>query len=305
MLPKLFDMERLCEENSIPTAPVGNKHARQGWVNVHCPFCAGCEDYHLGYNKNKGYFYCWRCGWKPVRAALAAVLEVDGRKVEKIAEEYKLRAPLWHDKTEQVYTKTLHLPKGTGPLQKAHARYLEQRGYDPAEIERVWGIYGIGAMAVPAALRWRILIPIYLEKRLVSYTCRALAETRKDKYRACPQELEVFHHKDTLYGLDLVNSKNLVVVEGPTDVWRIGPGAVATFGTQVSYMQRLLMSRFKRVYVLYDADECMAGQIAGGRLGWEMSGYGVEVVQIILPTGVDPSGMSSGDVKHLRKQLGI
>jgi DNA primase len=190
-------------------------------------------------------------------------------------------------------------------LQKAHTRYLERRGYDPAEIERVWGIYGIGAVAIPAALRWRILIPIYLEKRLVSYTCRALAETKKDKYRACPQELEVFHHKDTLYGLDLVSSKNLVVVEGPTDVWRIGPGAVATFGTQVSYMQRLLISRFKRVYVLYDADEYMAGQMAGERLGWEMSGYGVEVVQIILPIGMDPGGMSSGDVKHLRKQLGI
>jgi hypothetical protein len=70
-------------------------------------------------------------------------------------------------------------------------------------------------------------------------------------------------------------------------------------------MQRLLISRFKRVYVLYDADEYMAGQMAGERLGWEMSGYGVEVVQIILPIGMDPGGMSSGDVKHLRKQLGI
>jgi hypothetical protein len=42
--------------------------------------------------------------------------------------------------------------------------------------------------------------------------------------------------KETLYNLDNAKDGTAIVVEGPIDVWRIGDGAVATFG--VIYTQK-------------------------------------------------------------------
>ena len=49
----------------------------------------------------------------------------------------------------------------------------------------------------------------------------------------------------------------VVVVEGPTDVWRFGPGAVAMFGKQPSGHQRDLLRRHfpgRPIVVLLDVD---------------------------------------------------
>ena len=42
------------------------------------------------------------------------------------------------------------------------------------------------------------------------------------------------------------------MVEGIFDVWKIGPGAVATFGIEVSSSQVRLLSKFEEVFVLFD-----------------------------------------------------
>jgi DNA primase len=62
-----------------------------------------------------------------------------------------------------------------------------------------------------------------------------------------------------LYGLPaaLGSQRAVVVCEGPTDVWRLGPGAVALFGKDMSLPQQQLLDRFlpgRPVVVFLDRD---------------------------------------------------
>ena len=104
------------------------------------------------------------------------------------------------------------------------------------------------------------------------------------RYKACPIEQEVIHHKHVTYGIDLVPRKTCVIVEGITDVWRLGPGAVALFGTEWTPEQLLFLAkRMKTAHVLFDADSTDKG----GKLLSELTALGVGGEQFILEEG-DP-----------------
>ena len=50
-------------------------------------------------------------------------------------------------------------------------------------------------------------------------------------------EKSVVNYKDILYNMDRVQGEKVVVVEGITDVWRMGDGFVASFGTTLTSAQ--------------------------------------------------------------------
>jgi len=302
-MKQAVDLVALYRDFNIPTAPPGNKHFRYGWVNTHCPFCSGSKNYHLGYNLSNGYFFCWRCGWKPTKLALSGVLGRDERVAAKLAKDYA-SSFVQIQKQNDIGPRPdkCPLPRGSKQLLPIMGRYLRDRGFDPDCLVRVWGLLGTDQSA-DLRWRWRIIIPIYHDRQLVSYTSRALSNKILDKYRACPQKDEVLHHRDTLYGLDKALTDTGVVVEGPADVWRIGPGAVGLFGDQVTPAQRILLRRFRRLFILLDGDD--AGRSAGEKIAWQMGGFGLEVRQIILPDGRDPGSLSEQEARDLRQDFGL
>jgi DNA primase len=179
---------------------------------------------------------------------------------------------------------------------------LEQRGFNPDELVNEWSLSSTDGRETDKNWRWRIVVPIYMAHRLVSYVGRTIGH-RMDKYRAAPKEWRSLNPHDTLYGLDKVCGNTVVVMEGPADVWRWGPGAVALFGDQSSLSQRILLRRFRRAIIMLDGDD--AGKTAGEKLAWQMSGFGMEVQQAILPDGLDPGQLDSGQVQELKKDLGL
>ena len=66
----------------------GHKHCRPGWVNVECPFCVGNPGYHLGFEVNNEYFYCWRCGAHPLILTLSKLLNLSNQKVYDLVKQY-------------------------------------------------------------------------------------------------------------------------------------------------------------------------------------------------------------------------
>jgi hypothetical protein len=96
-----------------------------------------------------------------------------------------------------------------------------------------------------------------------------------------------------LYNYDQARKYNcVVIVEGPADVWAVGPQAVAMFGSDLSMVQRELLYAWKRngvVVVLLDGDAFdHARQYAA-----EMNGpFGGRVVLVELPDGTDPGDYS-------------
>ena len=307
---KPFDALRLYRDYGVKIAPAEHKHFQQGWINTICPFCKGNPGYHLGYNLSNGYFRCWRCGWKPPTLALSGLLGKPETQIRSLVLQYPalktnfLRSNLNDLNLTYGLPNPLKFPPGSTTFLPAHLQYIESREFDPDYLTKVWDVSGIGPVSWPG-WNWRILIPIYFNGHLVSYQTRSLSDNREDKYRACPKELEIIQHKHVLYGLDkCVDFSTAVVTEGVTKVWRLGIGSLATFGTQVKPLQRILLRRFKRLFIIFDSDKHGAGQLAGEKLAWQLSGFGIEVKQIILDVE-DPTDLSQDEANYLMTSLGI
>jgi hypothetical protein len=76
------------------------------------------------------------------------------------------------------------------------------------------------------------------------------------KYLACPNARSIVEIKDTIYNIDTVGN-TMLIVEGYTDVWRVGDGTVAVMGLQFTPRQlRLLAERSPReAVILFDGED--------------------------------------------------
>ena len=256
----LLDIYRLYTDFRIPIAPHRHKHARRGWINTVCPFHLGNPGFHLGYNLEKGYFFCWSCGWKSIDLTVQTLTKTDKRQAKKLILEYSVAGQLPESgQREAPYERPdkLKWPDGCGPMTERHLSYLRERNFDSEQLESEWGLMGTSNWGY---YNFRIVAPITFEGENVSWQTRDITDRHPAKYLPCPQEDELLPHKQVLYGLDKARRyRSAVVVEGVTGAWRLGLGAVATFGTQYTRSQLLLLAQnFDNVLILYDQDD--AGQ---------------------------------------------
>lgn len=305
-----LNIVQLLTDYSVLFVTEGHKHCQPGWVQVACPFCSGSSGWHLGYNEQEDYWNCWRCGWHPGDKVLAELTGEPERVIRGLMRQYALR-PSHEAAAKRIQPaksplSTLTLPLGTGPLGERHIRYLkQQRKYsDPEELAQIWQLQGTGHVG---PYKFRIIAPIFHEGRMVSYQGRDVTGRSELKYKACPQHLELLPHKHCLYGLDYVPfwKREVIVVEGVTDVWRLGAGnAVATFGIKHTTEQvRLLVKRFQRVFVLYDP-EAQAVQQAH-KLASMLAHFKVEAVVLGIDTRKDPDDLTEEEVKTLLQKLSL
>lgn len=239
----------LLQDYHISTAPEGHHHARQGWVQFDCPFCAGmgAHKYHMGYNIAFGYVNCWRCGRHNITDTLVEVLGIEAKAIHKLLKDVDLDKSL----VKVKHRGKLVVPLCVGRLERPHRRYLKRRGFDPKHLVKLWDIGGIGLRGMGHGLAWRLYIPITLYGEVVSFTTRSISDKVKKKYRAATEDEEALSSHELLYGADYCRGTALVF-EGPPDVWRVGPGAVCTFGTQWNLMQVLKLAAFPRRVICYD-----------------------------------------------------
>ena len=301
----MFDAERFLRDYELPIATAENKHCRPGWTQTHCPFCTGSRDFHLGININGEYGNCYRCGWKSLSTIIQKLLLCNAPSAKLVLRKYlsrnsRLLASSAPTGAVPCTATEVVLPPGTGAMTERHKAYLRKRNYDADYLEQTWGLMGTGPVG---EYRHRIVAPITYEGKLVSYQGRDITGKSDLKYMACKLALEVVHHKDVLYGIDHVPSNAVVVVEGITDVWRLGPGAVATFGTSYLPSQvEVLLNHFGVFFVLFDAER--AAQESALTLAHQLTATGKIVEKLRLASG-DPGGMSQKNADHLMRDLGF
>lgn len=271
----------------------GNHHARPGWIQLrHCPFC-NSNNYHLGWNLQRNSAACWRCGGHSGYRVLTA-LGLPFSNVREILGALDLRPPL--EKTRLAPLK-LKEPHGRGPLDSAHIRYLRDRGFrNVPELVRLWEVEGMG---VAGRLSWRIYIPIVFQGRRVSWTSRAIGERVTQRYVSASAAEEVLPHKSLLYGVDYC-CHTVMVVEGPLDVWSVGPGAVALFGTAFTTAQVQKLARIPRRFICLDAD----AQARARELARQLAVFPGETVVVELDAK-DPAAASEKELRLLRKTVGL
>ena len=297
----MFDFERFCMDNGVEIASPSHKHSRPNWIQIECPFCTGNQGYHLGYNLQSGYFNCWRCGGKHINTVLYTLTGSNKAQIKDLKGTYTVSHLLLPDKIN-ITPSALKcvLPKESAKLNKAHKKYLESRNFNPTEVERVWGLKGT---SFTGSYKFRIIAPIMFQNQLCSYQGRDYTGKSKLRYKACEQKNEKIQHQKLVYGFDLVPNVDIVIVEGVTDAWRLGAGAVSTFGIDYTSSQVKLLSQFRNKYILFDDDPQAIRQAY--KLANELSAFEGNVEIVTVENYQDPGSYPQSFANQIMNDLEI
>lgn len=302
----IFNAIKFYKTFNIDYVTEGHKRTREGWVQIHCPFCVGSQGYHLGFHIESGAYKCWRCTTHSQIDVVKRLLNCSTSEAIKTIGEYQSKANTVKTssrdnlKRPKASLKCV-LPSGCSDMTEKHKKYLLKRNYDPDKLEKLWGLKGTGAVG---RYKHRIIAPIYFNGKLVSYQGRDITNKSELKYKACSKEEEVVEHQTIVYGLDYVKGDSCIIVEGIADVWRLGYGAVCCFGTSFTLSQvNLIAERMKKVYILFDSDESNAIKMAE-KLSCMLSARGLEVELLELEEG-DPGELPQEIADDLMREIGL
>lgn len=291
----MFNARTFLEDHNISYLTEG-KNISANWIGINCPFCNDPSE-HGGFSLEKGYYHCFRCGSHKLIDVIIELISCTQSKAKSILAKYSTDRPIPQEiKPPEI----LWLPAGCEPMKEQHKKYLESRDFDPDKLEKEWGLQGTGAVG---SYKHRIVAPIFHQGRSVSYQARAISNKQIPKYKACQRELEIIHHKSILYGSDKVKSDSIIIVEGITDVWRLGIGSAAAFGIEFTQAQVAFIAKnYRRVFVCFDRESQAWGQAK--LLAFWLRGLGIEA-KVIMLTASDPAAMSNDDAAHFKRELSL
>lgn len=265
-----FNWERFCTTRNIeyvtsgPSSTVGN-------INIHCPYCGDADpSYHMGLHLKRSFWHCWRndkhAGRKPHRLIMRllgcsyaeAATYIDEGVVE-LSDFEEVASTFTLDNKEGSRSRHLNMPRDFRPLVTAKGRarmywkYLQSRGFRTRDIPYLTRRYDLH-YCDKGEWRGRIIMPIRIENKLVSWTGRTVYGTEELRYRSLSHKKEISGSssslvsiRDTLFNYDNVMKKHhhvCAIVEGPLDVLKIdyfgqhhGVCAIGTFGTGIRKAQ--------------------------------------------------------------------
>lgn len=295
----MFNAKQFCDDHSILWYPPGKNVAR-GWIGIRCPFCDDTSS-HGGFHLNKGFYSCWKCGGRNLISVIRALTGTQNtEQCKAILKKYSSGIqPLRRDKTQKKGLPEVRLPPGTGLLNERAKQYLKSRNFDPYKLIREWGLMSTGHIG---PLKNRILAPIYFQYKIVSYQCRAMTD-EGIRYLPCDDEDEVVPFKNIVYGLNNISSRQCLVVEGITDVWRMGAGSLATFGTGFTKKQVFFFAKnFDHIFIMYDSS--YEAQEQAQKLCQRIGGLGRQAEILELTKG-DPAELTDEESAYWMRQLSL
>ncbi len=309
----MFDFISYFEDNQIKYVSGGKgKNVGKGWTGIQCPFPhCGDSSQHLGINNETQIFHCWICGengnalklihelegcsWAQAKAIFNRYNKVFLDNITNDIGSYRnLRStPIQIENTGNIIC---NLPsESTDILPVMHRQYLITRNFDPDKLQKQYklkAVYNIGKY------RGRLIIPCYLNNKIVSYLTRDVTGQSSIPYVDCPEQEAVVPVKHTLYNIDSV-IRDAILVEGVTDVWRLGEGAIASFTSNMTAQQKSLLVKknIRRLFILYDPDAFRKAR----KLANDLSPL-LKIELILLDHG-DPANLSNDDARILKHQL--
>lgn len=177
------------------------------------------------------------------------------------------------------------------PTNHHAVQYVMGRGFDPKMLSDVYRVQYCESAADPYRMAsGRIIYPIAMHGDDIGWQARYVGDT---DWRGCPKYYNNHNlsKKLVLYGFDQASSFPLaIVVEGATDVWAIGAGAVALLGKQASTEQISLLARnWKYALLLLDPDASKESS----RTQQTLSRH-IPTESLVLPPDTDPATLDKG-----------
>lgn len=293
-----FDVIQFLEDQSIAYSESG-ENVSTGWIGINCPFCDDALN-HLGINRQTKVISCFKCG--TTGNIIKLIQEINNCSVFQaitVVKKYQDKSLSYLDIPErQTSSSKVILPKGSSKIFPGiFQNYFRERNFDLDYLTTKFDLYACH-ISSDIKFKYRIIAPVYQNHELVTYVGRDVTGKAQTKYQNCPLEYSLISIKDCLYNLDSIKDK-AIIVEGITDVWRLGDGAVATFGTQFTEKQVSLLTRLEKVFVMYDSDAIEVSH----RLANELTGICKNVEVIELSQGDPASFFSPEEALKLKQEL--
>lgn len=298
-----FDIIAFLDAEFIEYATAG-KNIGQGHIGLaECPFC-GARGNHFGIRMSNNVGTCWVCGdGGGAPAIVQALTKLPWAEVFKIL-RHNLNEDRWIPESPEPGDSVL-FPHGIVKYNKDADEYLWSREFDYEFIARK---YKIKCTERAAYLevddhKWdfsrRIIIPIIMENTVVAYTGRSYVG-RDPKYNNSPTEACIIPPASCIYNVDTVKDI-AILVEGITDVWRMGDESASMQGIkftdeQIHYIGKRNLSK---VFVLFDP----GAEREAKKLCKALGSVVPEVHNITLTGDADPGELTAPDAMHLKYEL--
>lgn len=247
----MIDIKGVLDELGIDYKTHG-KNVGVNDVVIDCPYCNA--DKHLGINKSNGRVWCWVCEFKDAKRknyygdnrkpslidVLMDLTEERWITIKKTLEDYGWEEPVY-DAIEQKNATSCKLPDGAYDFSKPEAKkaknYLKNRGFGDKIIQK----YNLKVSPDYGKYANRIIIPVFYCNKIVSFTSRDYTG-RDQRYKNANLNDSIASVKGLLYNYDSAKDfKHIYLLEGPTDVWKMGDDSVAVFRSSLSSEQRKLL----------------------------------------------------------------
>jgi len=280
------------------------KNIGKGNIGIKCIYCNDKSN-HLAIKKNNGVFYCLKCGERGNMISLIVdLLSVSKREAIKTSSKYdgiseSHGSPARSCQPVSISWDTVMPPLNEKFLPSPHKKYLEKRKFNPDFLQWKYNlstpkIYNVGDW------KHRIIIPYFDKKKIITYSGRSISENPKLKYFHLSEKKCIRTPKQVLYGLEFC-SKNIMLVEGVTDVWAIGDGAVALSGKQLTPDQEILLLEHnpKKVYILLDPDAIEQAKDIANRI---RNFTNVEILSLLRGDPAEQDQNCLNKIKYLLKK---
>jgi hypothetical protein len=233
---------------------------------------------------------------------LTKLLNVPANALSQILEPFQIKSVILSklNRDQKLNKDKIELPNY--PLSKAEKDYLLSRHFYPDDLIQQFNIQGGGWVG---DFKNRIIIPIYLGGKLISWTSRTIIADREPRYKNLENHLSVIDPKKIFFNLDNCYGKSVALLEGPFDVLRFGDNGICGFGISLTKTQVLYLSeRFTKLFILFDSER--QAQKKAKEYGMTLQGHGLDVfiVNAFSDYGCKDAGeMSPFKMKKLKKEL--
>jgi len=298
-----FDLLKFLDDHNIDYKESG-KNIGRNWIGIsECIFCSA-GGYHLGIHKQSKSVSCFVCGEScTLPFFISDSLNISVYESNKIIKEY-----IDYDidiEVKETGNKTI-LPSNIGELNKKAVKYLKKRNFDPEYLKNIFKLKATGHHSTlshnnqDSDFKFRIIIPIYMNRKLVAYTGRDYTEQRDPRYKHPFLEACIIPPSSAIYNLDNVNDKKIIIVEGPTDVWRMGDNTVSLQGVKYTKEQirYLAQMELQKVVILFDN----GAENQAIKLSNALSGV-VPKISVAFLDKEDPANLSDIEALKLKHNL--
>lgn len=302
----MYDFIKLFTDYKIDYTTKRNR----GWVNVECVYCtSSSHSKHLGFNLADGHCTCWKCGGHQATPTLARLLAIPSGEVADVLAQYESRNYVLNHLNKRI-PQARHLELPTDTFTPAERKYLLSRNFSPRYLHEKYGVVGGG---IAGEWKYRIIIPLVIKGKIVSWTGRTiLSKEKADKlkiprYKNLSIEQSCVNPKTSLFNLDNCNKSSVILTEGAFDVMRLGDNSMCCFGSALTEEQiAVIAGRFEKVFILFDNEP--EAQEKARKYGLQIASMGVEVEVVNAYEDFnknDGGELTPDEVGIIKKELGL